>query len=74
MHNLRNKVNRGLLMKNLFTKGINILLVVFLIACTTQHDKKMEQALENAQENRKNLKKYLAIMKRIQQNSLLLVS
>lgn len=40
MHNLRNKVNRGLLMKNLFTKGINILLVVFLIACNTQHDKK----------------------------------
>ena len=57
MHNLRNKVNRGLLMKNLFTKGINILLVVFLIACTTQHDKKMEQALENAQENRQELEK-----------------
>ena len=57
MHNLRNKVNRGLLMKNLFTKGINILLAVFLIACNTQHDKKMEQALENAQENRQELEK-----------------
>lgn len=61
-------------MKNLFTKSINILLAAFLIACNTQNDKKLEQALDNAKENRQELEKYLAIMKRIRQNSPLLVS
>lgn len=46
-------------MKSTFISGINILLAIFLMACNSQNDKKLEQALERAKENRQELEKVL---------------
>ena len=46
-------------MKNLFTTSIKILVAILLMACSSQYDKKLEQALERAKENRQELEKVL---------------
>ena len=46
-------------MKSIFISRINILLAIFLMACNSQNDKKLEQALERAKENRQELEKVL---------------
>lgn len=47
-------------MKKIFISGINILLVFLLIACTSRDDKRLEQALQFAGNNRGELEKVLA--------------
>lgn len=46
-------------MKSIFISRVNILLAIFLMACNSQNDKKLEQALERAKENRQELEKVL---------------
>lgn len=55
-------------MKNLFTTSIKILVAILLMACSSQYDKKLEQALERAKENRQELEKVLDHYKRIRQS------
>lgn len=46
-------------MKSTFIIGVNILLVILLIACSLQNNEKLKQALELAKENRQELEKVL---------------